>query len=270
MNNSDNHAGEEARQMHLSDFQSPDQAVRTDEPDADDGFTALPADIYERIDADAERVGGAWSESAEYDGWMVRTSFDTPSSEDNSLAVLLPRDSIEAVPTQSLVRLRSLPDHRLYLGVVVKGPFAEPDGIRGDSPIIVTTTVKGGIFIPKFHGRVQVELLYEVVDGERVPPRFRPLPNSPVFVLDEVQTADVLNVQGDIPLGLAVGHEHLEVSIPSSKKSVLSRHLGVLGTTGGGKSTTISMLISRFQRAAMPIVLFDTEGEYTMMNEETT
>ena len=271
MTNNDNHTNEEElRQLHLSDFQSPDRPVQTDEPTADDGFTTLPADIFERIDADAERVGGAWSESAEYDGSIGRTMFDTPSSEDNSVTVLLPRDSIEAVPAQSLVRIRSLPDNRLYLGVVVKGPFAEPDGIRGDSPIIVTTTVKGGIFIPKFHGRVQVELLCEVVDGERVPPRFRPLPNSPVFVLDEVQTADVLNVQGDIPLGLAVGHEDLEVSIPSSKKSVLSRHLGVLGTTGGGKSTTISGLISRFQGAAMATILIDTEGEYTMMNEETT
>lgn len=239
----------------------------------DDGFAELPSGVFEQLDKDAQQAGGPWKEPAEYQGSIGRTMFDTPSSEDNSVTVLLPCETIEAVPAQSLVRIRSLPDNRFYLGVVIKGPFAEPDGIRGDAPIVVTTTVKGGIFMPKFHGRVQVELLGEELGGQGgilVPPRFRPLPNSPVFVLDSPETAQVLNVQGDITLGLAVGHEDLEVRVPSYLKSVLSRHLGVLGTTGGGKSTTVSGLVTRLQQAEVAVILIDTEGEYTMINEATT
>jgi len=229
----------------------------------------LPPDIFTQIDADAEQVGGEWEEPVEYQGSIGRTMFDTPSSEDNSIIVLLPRDTMELVPAQSLVRMHSLPDDRWYLGVVIKGPFAEPDGIRGDAPIVVTTTVKGGIFMPKFHGRVHVEMLGEELNGAVVPPRFRPLPNSPVFVLDSGQTEAVLKLNGDINLGLAIGHENLPVSIPSNRKSVLPRHLGILGTTGGGKSTTVSGLINNFQQAGMATVLIDTEGEYTQINNPT-
>lgn len=236
---------------------------------ADETFATLPKEVFATIDADSAQAGGEWEEPVAYRGSIGRTMFDTPSSEDNTLTVLLPRESMELVPAQSLVRIHSLPDERFYLGVVIKGPFAEPDGIRGDAPIVVTTTVKGGIFMPKFHGRVQVELLGEEVDGTLMPPRFRPLPNSPAFVLDSQQTEAVLKVQGDIPIGLAVGHDDLRVNIPADRKSVLPRHLGILGTTGGGKSTTVSGLINSFQRADIATVLIDTEGEYTMINEPT-
>lgn len=271
MTNKHDHANEEGmQQLSLTDASFANGAELTHTFDGDDDFSALPPEVFTRIDADAEKAGGPWDEPVLYEGSIGRTMFDTPSSEDNSVTVLLPRESIELVPAQSLVRIHSLPDDRFYLGVVVQGPFAEPDGIRGDAPIVVTTTVKGGIFMPKFHGRVQVELLGEEAGTTLVPPRFRPLPNSPVFALGSDETATVLRVQGDIPLGLAVGHENLEVSIPSNRKSVLSRHVGVLGTTGGGKSTTVSGLVNRLQHAGTATILIDTEGEYTTINEETT
>lgn len=192
---------------------------------------------------------------------MVHTSGSAPYQ--------MNENAMELVPAQSLVRIMSIQDGRSYLGVVIEGPFAEPDGIRGDAPIVVTTTVKGGIFMPKFHGRVHVELLGEEANGGLMPPRFRPLPNSPVFALDSAETEAVLKVQGDIPLGLAVGHEELQVNIPADRKSVLPRHIGILGTTGGGKSTTVSGLINSFQKSGIATVLIDTEGEYTMINEPT-
>ncbi|MBL2132846.1 DUF87 domain-containing protein, partial [Klebsiella pneumoniae] len=80
-------------------------------------------------------------------------------------------------------------------------------------------------------------------------PRFRPLPNSPVFVLDEVESAAVLKAGGDIGLGLAFGYDAIEVGIPSDQKAVLPRHTAILGTTGGGKSTTVSRLIKEAQEA---------------------
>jgi hypothetical protein len=219
--------------------------------------------------AHIEEAGGEWREPAEYEGSVGRTTFDSPDSEDNSITVLLPHGKLQALPSQALVRILSRPDGREYLGVVIKGPFAEPDGLRTDSHLVITTTIHGGMFMPSHHGRVQVELLGQRIDGVLQPPQFRPLPNSPVFVLDESETVDVLRVRGDIRLGLAVGHTKVPVAIPSASKSVLPRHTAIIGTTGGGKSTTVAGFISQAQKTGLAVVLLDVEGEYTYLNEPT-
>jgi DNA helicase HerA-like ATPase len=229
----------------------------------------LPDDVMEQLAKDTAEAGGEWSEPPEYTGAVGRTMFDLPTSEDNTVTVLLPKGDIHAAPSQALVRIRSVTDIRRYLGIVVKGPFAEPDGLRGDAPIMITTAVRGGIFIPRYHGRVQVELLGEEVNDVLIPPRLRPLPNSPVFVLDMDETAQTLRLGGDIPLGVPVGYEQITAGIPSDKKSVLPRHIGILGTTGGGKSTTVSSLISGFQQTGIATIVIDTEGEYTEIYQPT-
>src|SRR5260221_7899882 len=229
----------------------------------------LPEDVMEQLAKDTAEAGGEWSEPPEYIDAIGRTMFDLPNSEDNTVTVLLPNDAVHAAPSQALVRIRSVTDNRRYLGIVVKGPFAEPDGLRGDAPIMITPAVRGGIFMPRYHGRVQVELLGEEVDGVLIPPRLRPLPNSPVFVLDIDETAQTLHLDGDIPLGVPVGYEKIAAAIPSDKKSVLPRHIGILGTTGGGKSTTVSTLISGFQQAGLATIVIDTEGEYTEIYQPT-
>ena len=229
----------------------------------------LPQEIFEQIEQESAQAGGEWSEPAEYDTAVGRTMFDLPSSEDNTVTVLLSKDDIHQAPSQALVRIRSVSDSRRYLGIVVAGPFAEPDGLRGDAPIMITTAVRGGIFMPRYHGRIQVELLGEEVDGVLIPPRLRPLPNSPVFVLDTEETSRTLRLDGDIPLGVPVGYEEISAAIPSDKKSVLPRHVGILGTTGGGKSTTVSSLISSFQQSGIATIVIDTEGEYTEIYQST-
>ena len=102
------------------------------------------------------------------------------------------------------------------------------------------------------------------------PPRLRPLPNSPVFALDDDESAAVLKAAGDIRLGLVVGYNKVVVGVPSDKKFVLPRHTAVLGTTGGGKSTTIARLVQQAQAAKMAVILLDVEGEYTHLHEPTT
>jgi hypothetical protein len=57
------------------------------------------------------------------------------------------------------------------------------------------------------------------------------------------------------------------VTIPASRKSVLYKHLAILGTTGGGKSTTVSGTVSSLAAQGNAVVLFDIEGEYTTMNQ---
>lgn len=226
--------------------------------------------------ADADRIAGlralpSWEEPEAYRGSVGRTMFDTPGAKDNTITVLLPTDAVQRVPAQSLVRINSQPDGRRYLGIVVAGPFAEPDGLRADAPAIVTTAVRGATFMPRYHGRVQVEIIGEQLPaGTLVPPRLRPLPNSPVFVVDSQQKAAILQVDGTMLLGIAAGDEDIEVKIAGDRKSVLPRHTGVLGTTGGGKSTTVSRLIGEAARDGYAVILLDTEGEYTQINEPTT
>src|SRR6266702_1063382 len=229
----------------------------------------LPEEVFEQIEQDSIQAGGEWSEPPEYKDAVGRTMFDVPTSEDNTITVLLAKDEIHKAPSQALVCIRSVHDNRKYLGIVVKGPFAEPDGLRGDAPIMITTAVRGGIFRARYHGRVQVELLGEELDGVLIPPRLRPLPNSPVFVLDTDETSRTLRLDGDIPLGGPVGYEEISAAIPSDKKSVLPRHVGILGTTGGGKSTTVSSLISSFQQSGIATIVIDTEGEYTEIYQPT-
>lgn len=228
-----------------------------------------PTDYLVRLNADIEAAGGELMPDPDRVGALGSTMFDVPSSEDNALIVLLPRETMQTAPSQALVRIKST-DDRQYLGIVTAGPFAEPDSLRGDSHMLVTVATRGGIFLPPYHGRVEVAILgEELEDGSLTPPRLRPLPNSPVFALSDDESAAVLKTNGDMRLGLVVGYEHVEVGVPSDHKSVLPRHTAVLGTTGGGKSTTISRLMHQAQQAGMAVIVLDVEGEYTFTHQPT-
>src|SRR5262249_7791248 len=123
-------------------------------------------------------------------------------------------------------------------------------------------------YLPPYHGRIQVSILgEELADKTLAPPRLRPLPNSPVIPLSDDESADVLRTAGDLRLGLVVGLSRVVVNVPSDRKSVLPRHLAVLGTTGGGKSTTVARLVQQAQAAGMAVILLDVEGEYTHLHE---
>lgn len=224
--------------------------------------SAVPEDYLRPISDESRFV-----ENEAYKGSAGRTMFDTPGAEDGSVTVLLPADAIANIPLQSIVRIRSIKDQRVYLGVVVSGPFAEPDGIRADATPVVTAATSGGVFMPRYHGRVQVEIMGEEVDGTLIPPRFRPLPNSAVFVLEGEEKARLLHADGDAKLGQMVGDPSITVGIDSNKKAVLPRHLAVLGTTGGGKSITIGTITSQLQQQGYAVIILDPEGEYTRINE---
>jgi len=246
------------------------------QPAGSDGAATGSASVRAVIESELQRAGPPWQQDAVYNGAIGRTMFDTPASEDNTVTVLMPAEEIGRLPAQALVRIRSRStesggDGRTWLGAVVAGPYAEPDGLRADAPIVVTTTVRGAQFMPRYHGRVQVAILAEEVDGIPEPPRYRPLPNSPVFALTDEETRTHLGLlqENPIRLGHAVGYSAMEIQVPARRKSVLPRHMAVLGTTGGGKSTTVSGLVAEFAAAGIATILIDTEGEYTAIGQPT-
>jgi uncharacterized protein len=199
------------------------------------------------------------------------THFDTSSSEDNLITVLLSRDDINRLASQTLVRIKSRDDRRNYLGVVVKGPFSEPDAVPPNSSMAIGVVVQGKKvqYTFDYHGRCEVEILGEEANANVIPPRYRPRPKSPVFVLSEDESRAVLGVGGDLSLGQVVGYQNMEARIKSHDKAVLPRHMGIIGTTGGGKSTTVATSIHRFQNAGIATIVFDVEGEYTHIDEPT-
>ncbi len=234
----------------------------------------MPESFLDQLDEEVDLAGGEWQEDEAFIGAIGRTMYDLPTSKDNTVTILLPAENLDKLPSQSLVRIKSRSqdrggDGRQYIGAVVQGPFAEPDGLRADAPLVVTTTVRGAQFMPRYHGRVQIEIIGEELGSTLLPPRFRPLPNSPVFALDQEETASQLRTSGDVTLGLAVGYENMTVALPTTRKDVFPRHMGILGTTGGGKSTTVSGLIGKLRDSGVAVVVFDTEGEYTQISEGT-
>lgn len=246
-----------------------------DEPSREP-VSARRADFRRRLEADIEASGGEPGPDPELVGAIGAMMFDLPTSEDGAVTVLVPQADIQRTPSQALVRIKSR-DGRSYLGIVTAGPFAEPDSLRGDSFMLQTVATRGGNYLPPYHGRVEVALLGEeqedrTVDPPRLtlsPPRLRPLPNSLAFALDDAESAAVLRAEGDIRLGLVVGYDRVVVGVPPELKAVLPRHTAVLGTTGGGKSTTIARLVQQAQAAGMAVILLDVEGEYTFLHEPT-
>jgi DNA helicase HerA-like ATPase len=231
----------------------------------------VPSAVRVRFDATAEELGGAYMPSPESVGAVGHTHFDGPSAVDGSVNVLIEKKNLDHIPSQAMVRIKSLDDHgnlqRTYLGAVVAGPFWDPDGIPVNSPLLEQNTVQGSRLLARYHGRASVHLVGEESNGQLVPPRFRPRPNSPVHVLDRDDTAKALNLTGNLRLGLVVGHEDLPACVPTTEKGVLPRHTGVLGTTGGGKSQTVSGMVKRLQEAGVATIVVDVEGEYTEIDQ---
>ena len=204
-----------------------------------------------------------------YRGAFGRTLFDTTGSSDGELTVVMHADEIEKVTAQALVRIVSHPDGRRYVATVRAGPFYDPDGIRADSTAMVISAVNGAIGMPGHHGRVEVSILGAEMDGRIGPANRRPMPNSPVFTVRDDEMAGILGLDGDFPLGVVMGHQTVEVPVPVHKKSVLYRHTAILGTTGGGKSTTVTNYVGGLARNGASVILLDTEGEYTTIHEVT-
>src|SRR3989344_1233486 len=119
-------------------------------PESNNSVLDTPDEAFKAIEDDSAASGGEQTAPGTAEGSIGRTMFDTPSSKDGTVTVLLPKDNIDTLPSQALVRIDSRIDGRTYLGAVAEGPFAEPDGLRADSTPMIVTTVKGGFLMPSY------------------------------------------------------------------------------------------------------------------------
>jgi DNA helicase HerA-like ATPase len=232
-----------------------------------------------RLEKTGNDNGGPFNEPEAYRGSCARTMFDRPGSEDGTVTVLVPEHNTSLVTREAYVRIPSIHPRTKeveaeYLGVVASGPFSEPDALAAMAPPLIVAAAHGAVLTPKYHGIAQVEVFGERVDGQLIPPLRRPCPNSPVFLLkdDEIKSVlglDIPPVDKPVRIGLLDGVSPLAVHVPAARKSVLFKHTGILGTTGGGKSTTVSGVITHQADAGNAVIVFDVEGEYTTMDQPT-
>ena len=211
---------------------------------------APPPDAFEAIDQASEEAGGAWKPPAGYEGSIGSTMFDMPSSKDGTVTVLMPKDNIDTLPGQALVRVKSLADGRTYLGAVVEGPFAEPDGLRADATPMVVTTVQGGLLMPQVsrpgadrdHWRASRyrDDRPPSPEAEAEQPRFRPsTPKRQPKCWVSAATCKSASPTASMTL---------LCEFRAIARASFLRHIGILGTTGGGKSTTVSGLVAKAQQ----------------------
>jgi hypothetical protein len=216
----------------------------------------------------AELSSAAWEHvpwgSEEGDG---RTLFDTPHSEDGTLLAVFPQERFDRWRSQALAHIESAEDNRTYLAQAVRGPYAAPIGLPAAAPALVITQVENALFTPPYHGWVELSLLGEVRDGQVIVPLYRPRPNSRVRLLTPEQTRAALNCDGDLHLGLAVGHPDLGVGLRSTEKHHVPRHTLAVGTTGAGKSTFLAAWVEKLSAAGFCVLVLDVEGEYTTINQ---
>ena len=109
-----------------------------------------------------------------------------------------------------------------------------------------------------------IELNAAIKDGVQTAVLDRPNPNTAAYILDEKTLQEFLGMKGGITIGKLTTKALVKVKV---NPVVLTRHSGIFGTTGSGKSNTIQVVMEEAQREGFSVLAFDVEGEYVMMDE---
>ena len=94
----------------------------------------------------------------------------------------------------------------------------------------------------------------------------RPSPGAVVEPAESIEVHRLLGVSGDIHLGSLATERRFGVTL---NVPTISRHLGIFGTTGSGKSNTIQVLMEETVNHGFAVLVFDIEGEYVEMDKPT-
>lgn len=139
-------------------------------------------------------------------------------------------------------------------------------GTQSSNTSFVGQIYDGPFFTQKPGAYYLLQLTSMHVDNHRTAVQSRPRPASPVRLLEPEQVQEYIGVTGDFKLGHLLGQEDVEVAVQSRS---LSRHIGIFGTTGAGKSNTMQVIAEEAANSDRAVLIFDVEGEYVAMNEPT-
>lgn len=123
-----------------------------------------------------------------------------------------------------------------------------------------------------FHpsGKIEILLSFDLYDPLTVKKGLTAYPNigAKVFVssgeLVQEYMARFGVKEGENSVALELGHlvSNPEIKVKVNLQSVFGRHCAIVGTTGGGKSYTVSKLIESLQTLNVKTILIDATGEY--------
>lgn len=147
------------------------------------------------------------------------------------------------------VRIQQSTERSFFIGRLIDGPyFFDSNGPSVAEPVFV------------------IELAATVRDGRVSLVQSRPDPLSGVYVLDSEAVEGYIGTSGDLRLGRLTTDPRVRVCLDSV---TLKRHVGIFGTTGGGKSNSLQVLAEEAARKGFAVIIFDVEGEYVKAGEPT-
>jgi DNA helicase HerA-like ATPase len=111
-----------------------------------------------------------------------------------------------------------------------------------------------------------LELTSMIVNGQKTAVRNRPRPGTPVMQLKAAEVQSYLGAIGEVKLGRLLSQNDVKIALDYS---TMTRHIGIFGTTGSGKSNCLQVIAEEASRANRAVVIFDIEGEYVRMDEPT-
>lgn len=139
-------------------------------------------------------------------------------------------------------------DDQFYVGQIIDGPYFTKIGEK-----VYETN-----FLVELNATIRGDVQAVVLD--------RPEPNTPVYPLEEKLIQEFLGTTGVFSIGKLLTQEFVNVLMDPMS---LTRHIGIFGTTGGGKSNTIQTLMEEAYKDDFAVLVFDVEGEYVMMDDPT-
>ena len=132
-----------------------------------------------------------------------------------------------------------------YIAQVVDGPYFTKGSIKS---------------------RYVTELVSLIENGVAKVVLTRPAPGTSIEPIKGDIVQKFLGISGNMNLGHILTDDRVDVLMDTA---TLSRHVGVFGTTGGGKSNTIQVLMEEACNRGFSIMIFDVEGEYVEMDKPT-
>lgn len=203
-------------------------------------------------------------------GLLGFVHFDSTSSKNNRIDVLVLKEKCTALLRNKFIKIADKFSSKTYIGRVIEGPFFQPEEVGRESALAQVAILYGEDFPapPNFYGTFRIELIGELDGTQIVNSGSRPAPQAAVIALTDQEINDVLGLStGDLLMGHLGGYPRIPIRFDSNRISILPRNLGIFGTVGSGKTNTAQVLIEELAVQKWAVIVLDVEGEYTQMDQ---